>query len=190
MVERCVGLVDDWLIGKSYLLITHLIIQALFYFLFSFQGQLLALLLFIEIQIVARPDSLFKLSKSLTLFFASGFILGNSAPLLLTVFFSHTSRSETIDYVIRSLPYHQFLLRYPFLWVLPSKKIYICLLVSIFGSVGVIILSIMIAYILVLYELERQVITMSKKTASAHKQLIDEVMLHVSHSFSTIFFMT
>ncbi|CAI2354731.1 unnamed protein product [Caenorhabditis sp. 36 PRJEB53466] len=150
----------------------------IFYFLLSFQAELLTILLTVKLCSVARPDSRFKLPALLQNALVLAFLLLNAVPHSLLFLISNSSHSDNIAFVLKSYPEHAYLLRYPFLWMVKSNKLYLCFAICVAVSSGLIILTIAIAYILVVYELELQLMSMSKKVAAAHKQFVDELILH------------
>ncbi|CAP31193.1 Protein CBG12170 [Caenorhabditis briggsae] len=151
---------------------------AIFYFLFGLQGELLAILLFLKIGSVARPNSVFKLPAFFKLIFILLFISINHGFHWIVFYFTYTTRAELEIFIHDHFPYHEFLLRYQFLWMATSNKLYISLSALNLCSTGLIIVMIVLCYILVLYELEMTKSYLSKNRYQEHKRYSDEIGNH------------
>ncbi|EGT44124.1 hypothetical protein CAEBREN_06500 [Caenorhabditis brenneri] len=157
---------------------------AIFHKLFLFQGEILALVLLFELVSVARKESFFKFSPIKISVIIIVFLGLTSSFGLIVFILSYIPRDELTYHVMKNYPHHTFVLRYDFLWMLSSNKLYIGFAMSFFCAIGIIVVSVGMVYISTYFELEKQMETMSKVVRREHQSFIDEVMDHAKLMFS------
>ncbi|CAP29858.1 Protein CBG10438, partial [Caenorhabditis briggsae] len=109
--------------------------------------------------------------------------------VMLEKLFANTFLASTVDvYISDNLPYHEFLRRYEFVWIMTTFKEYIGFAAVLCCSLGQIFVLVFLGYVLILYELERQATSLSKEARKEWKEFIDEIRNH--GTIIVIFFCT
>ncbi|CAI2354272.1 unnamed protein product [Caenorhabditis sp. 36 PRJEB53466] len=144
----------------------------LFDVLFALQGQLLAVVMVIKVESIARPTSPFKMSLLSQSIFIFLFIFCGQFSFFLVLLASYSPPSEVLDYIARAHPSMLFLSRYPFLWMISSDRHFAAFYSMIVLDVGVVFTIFSLSYIFLMFELDLQVnILMKSMLLSCHVSL-------------------
>ncbi|CAR99477.1 Protein CBG26954 [Caenorhabditis briggsae] len=153
-------------------------LQILAYKLFLLQGEILFIILVLKLQTVSRNDSVFKLNCFIQTLVILVPLMFNSSIAFVIIIQSNFSKHYTDVYISDNLPYHEFLRRYEFVWILTAFKEYIGFAAVLCCSLGQIFVLVFLGYVLILYELERQATSLSKEARKEWKEFIDKIRNH------------
>ncbi|EGT31208.1 hypothetical protein CAEBREN_00079 [Caenorhabditis brenneri] len=150
--------------------------------MFSLQGVLIAVLMFMKTMIIARADSPFRMSNTSQKLFILALVGGTVSSQLFVLLASYSNTSQVSEFLEKTYPNMLFLLRYNFLWMLTTNRHFVGLITSIFVCIGLVFMTLLMSFIVLLFELDLQVNSMSKASNKYHKKVVFEFMGHLGIS--------
>lgn len=151
-----------------------------FVMLFSLQGVLLVALAVLKVVAVARPHSPFKMTRRKRNTFL--FLLCSLPPCSTTLVLlaTQSTRSQIETFLANEHPSMMFLLRYPFIWMLTTDRHFNAFITDLLGCIGIVFMIFVMCYIILWFELDLQVNSMSRATNKYHRNMAMEFLIHVS----------
>ncbi|UMM33470.1 hypothetical protein L5515_006939 [Caenorhabditis briggsae] len=172
----CIGVLKN-LSGFSALLAF-----AVFDALFALQGSLIAVLIFMKTMTIARKDSPFRMSDTGQKLFLLALVGGAVSSQLFVILAFYSDPSQVSKFLSKSYPSMKFLLRYKFLWILTTNRNFVGFITSIFICIGLVFMVMLMSYIVLLFELDLQVNSMSRSTNKYQKKVVRDFLVHLGIS--------
>ncbi|CAR99688.1 Protein CBG27001 [Caenorhabditis briggsae] len=162
--------------------VMDLLSNAVFDALFALQGSLIAVLIFMKTMTIARKDSPFRMSDTGQKLFLLALVGGAVSSQLFVILASYSDPSQVSKFLSKSYPSMKFLLRYKFLWILTTNRNFVGFITSIFICIGLVFMVMLMSYIVLLFELDLQVNSMSRSTNKYQKKVVRDFLVHLGIS--------